>query len=66
MSSLDFDFWTNADGKFCCTEAKKEFADDSDAPYGFDKHDVRMSANSKEKAMSFYRAIKKAGKRDKK
>jgi hypothetical protein len=59
MSNLDFDFWTNAYGKFCCVEAVKKFVDNSDAPYGFDKHDIRISANSKEKAMLFYRAIKK-------
>jgi hypothetical protein len=53
-----YDVWKSADGRMCARPAEKAFVDDSDAPYGFDKHEVRVEAKNRSDAL---RKAKKGG-----
>ena len=50
-----FDVWSNADGKVVAEQAKKQFVDDTDAPYGFERHEIRIDAPNKRAALKGYR-----------
>lgn len=55
---IEFDVWTDYDGNVTATEAVSKFVDDSDAPYGYCRHAIRLNAPSKRNAMAQYRALK--------
>ncbi len=58
---MDFDVWSNADGKLTATVVNMQFVDDSDAPYGYSKHEVRLTAKNARFAVAKYREIMKSG-----
>lgn len=53
----EFDVWTDDSGNITATEVTARFVDDSDAPYGYCHHAMRLSALSKRSAMAKYRAL---------
>lgn len=56
----EFDVWSNHHGKITCRLALKDFVDDTDAPYTFHKHELRIAAASKKDAIAAYRAQRDA------
>jgi hypothetical protein len=56
--AVEFDVWGNGDGVIKATAATKTFVDDGDAPYGFDRHLLRVTAASARAAQAIYRASK--------
>lgn len=54
--AIEFDVWGNGEGLVKATPAIKRFVDDSDAPYGFDRHLLRVNAVSARAAKAAYRA----------
>lgn len=52
--SSEFDIWSSADGSITARKSTKAIVDDSDAPYGFDKHEVRVTSDSAKLALSKY------------
>lgn len=58
--AIEFDVWGNGDGKVKAAPATKRFVDDGDAPYGFDRHLLRVSAVSARAAQAACRAAKKS------
>lgn len=56
----EYDVWSNDDGRLTTTVAEHAYVDDNDAPYLFSKHELRVSANSRQEALSKFRAEKNA------
>ena len=56
----EYDVWSNADARIKSTVANKAFVDDSDAPYSFSKHEIRVNATSGKEAIKQYRLATKA------
>ncbi|KZX73950.1 hypothetical protein A3715_15585 [Oleiphilus sp. HI0009] len=54
----EYDIWTDSDGRARATLSTKVFVDDSDAPYGYEKHQVRLDASSKRSAMNMFRKLR--------
>lgn len=54
--SSEFDVWGNGDGRISATPAVVRFVDDEDAPYGFERHLVRVTATCARAAVAAYRA----------
>ncbi|WP_394222525.1 hypothetical protein [Alteromonas gracilis] len=52
---MAFDVWSNADGNVAAVLATKQFVDDQDAPYGFERHEIRIDAPNKRAALKGYR-----------
>lgn len=51
----EYDIWSAADKRITSTVSTKAFVDDSDAPYSFEKHEIRVIANSKKDAIKQFR-----------
>ena len=41
---MEFDVWSNADRKLVATPVEAKFVDNSNAPYGFEMHEIRIEA----------------------
>lgn len=52
------DVWTDDDGHVTATRAITAFVDDSDAPYGYCRHGIRVNVSSKRDAMTLYRSLR--------
>ncbi len=52
---MQYDIWSNDDGGITATPAEIPVVTDGDAPYGYDKHEWRVGAESKRQAMKLYR-----------
>jgi hypothetical protein len=57
----EWDVWTDDDGRVTATIAIAAFVDDSDAPYSFCRHAIRIAATGKRDAMAAYRKLTEAG-----
>jgi hypothetical protein len=55
---FEFDVWTDEDGNVTATKAVARFLDDSDAPYCYCRHAIRLDAANKRSAIAQYRALK--------
>jgi hypothetical protein len=58
--ACEYDVWSNSDGRIKSTVASKDFVDDSDAPYLFTTHEIRVNAESAKDAVKQYRLATKA------
>lgn len=56
----EYDVWSDADGRIKSTIANKATVDDSDAPYSFCKHEIRVSAANRKDAIKQFRLATKA------
>jgi len=56
---IEYDIWSNTDGKRTVEASNKKLVDDSDAPYGFSKHEVRVTAPSARDALKQFHALNK-------
>lgn len=54
----EYDVWSDAEGRIVATVANRTFVDDGDAPYGFSRHEIRVSATSRREAIALYRAAR--------
>ena len=59
MENTEFDVWSNNKGNLFAKRASKRFVDDADAPYGFSRHEVRVTASNGREALSEYRKLKR-------
>ncbi|CND62176.1 hypothetical protein DVQ33_22440 [Yersinia enterocolitica] len=57
VNTVDFDVWSDAYGKLTATVSDKKHVDDTDAPYGYDRHQIRLAAVSRRDAMKQFREI---------
>lgn len=55
---MEFDIWSDVDGKLTAQVAKKEYVYDSDAPYGYSNHEVRVTAFNRREALSKFRKMR--------
>ena len=56
---MEFDIWLSDDGNVTSAAAVKPIVDDNDAPYGFHRHAIRLSASSRRDALNQYRKLLK-------
>ena len=54
--NAEFDVWSSTDGRLKVTAATAEFVDNSDAPYSFDVHEIRVEATNKREALKVFRS----------
>lgn len=55
----EFDVWSSDDGRIKSTIASKPFVDDSDAPYSFSRHEIRVIATNRKEAVNQFRLANK-------
>lgn len=55
---MEFDVWSDTDGKLTATQVKQCFVSDLDAPYGFSRHEIRVVAKTARAAIAAYRAAR--------
>lgn len=56
-SVTEFDVWTSDDGAIKATPACTQFVQDSDAPYGYSNHQIRLNADTAKSAIREYRKL---------
>ena len=58
MIQIEFDVWASSDGRIIATPATKQFVDDTDAPYTYHRHELRVTASSRRDAVARYNALR--------
>ena len=55
LDNMEFDVWSNDDRELTATKVTEAIVSDSNAPYGYSKHEWRVKATTKRKALSLFR-----------
>ncbi|MCG7545409.1 hypothetical protein MHM93_14605 [Pseudoalteromonas sp. MM17-2] len=56
--ATEYDVWSDNDGRLKSEVARKLFVDDMDAPYPFQKHEIRVTAKNGNDAIKQFRKAK--------
>ena len=55
---MEYDIWGDSNGHICALPACMPFVDDADAPYGYDRHLIRICSSNRRDAIRAYHAAK--------
>ncbi|GHG07817.1 hypothetical protein [Thalassotalea marina] len=57
--TVEYDVWSDGDGRLKSEVAQQLFVDDKDAPYPYQKHEIRVTAKDGNDAIKQLRQAKK-------
>lgn len=57
--TIEYDIWSDGDGRLKSEVARQLFVDDNDAPYPYLKHEIRVTAKDGNDAIKQFRQAKK-------
>ncbi|EJD3148806.1 hypothetical protein M1V18_004379 [Salmonella enterica] len=61
MIITDYDVWGDDSGHFTVRKATKPIVYDSDSPYPYTRHLMRVESQTRKQAMQIFRAARKNG-----